>query len=148
MMDLTKKLQGINEKGEEKTYSLADFKGQKIVLYFYPKDNTPGCTTEACDFRDNYNRLLSKACVIGVSPDSILSHQKFQKSKELNFILLSDKDHSLAESCGAWGEKSFMGKKYMGIIRSTFILDEEGKIVKEWRNVTVKGHVEDVLKSL
>lgn len=141
-------LQGIDEKGTEKSYSLADFSGKKVILYFYPKDNTPGCTTEACDFRDNYNRLISKAVVIGVSPDSIASHQKFQTKKELNFILLSDPEHTLSEAFNAWGQKSFMGKKYMGIIRSTFILDEKGVVAKEWREVKVNGHVEDVLKSL
>ncbi|MDD4556622.1 MAG: thioredoxin-dependent thiol peroxidase [Alphaproteobacteria bacterium] len=141
-------LQGIDEKGIEKTYSLADFSGKKVVLYFYPKDSTPGCTTEACDFRDNYNRLTSKAVVIGVSPDTIASHQKFQTKKELNFILLSDPEHKLSEAFEAWGQKSFMGKKYMGIIRSTFILDEQGKVTKEWREVKVNGHVEDVLNNL
>lgn len=148
MTYLNIKLQGVDEKGIEKTYSLADFSGKKIVLYFYPKDNTPGCTTEACDFRDNYNRLTSKAVVIGVSPDNIASHQKFQTKKELNFILLSDPEHTLSEAFNAWGQKSFMGKKYMGIIRSTFILDEKGVVAKEWREVKVNGHVEDVLKSL
>ncbi|MFV0626434.1 MAG: thioredoxin-dependent thiol peroxidase [Alphaproteobacteria bacterium] len=148
MTYLNLKLQGIDDKGAEKTYSLADFSGKKVVLYFYPKDNTPGCTTEACNFRDNYNRLTSKAVVIGVSPDSIASHQKFQTKKELNFILLSDSEHKLSEEFKVWGLKSFLGKKYMGITRSTFILDEQGKIIKEWREVKVNGHVDDVLNSL
>ncbi len=142
------KLQGINEKAEEKEYSLADFKGKDIVLYFYPKDNTPGCTQEACDFRDNFNRLTSKAAVIGVSPDSIKSHVGFQAKHGLNFILLSDPDHKLAEVFGAWGEKSMYGKKYMGIIRSTFILDKDGEIKKEWKNVKVKGHVDEIVEYL
>ena len=142
------KLKGIAPDGQENEYSIADFKGQKVVVYFYPKDNTSGCTQEACDFRDNYNRLTSKATVIGVSPDSIQSHKKFQEKQGLNFILLSDSEHILSEKFGVWGEKSMYGKKYFGIIRSTFILDEDGKIVKEWRKVKVKGHVDEVLNAL
>ncbi len=142
------KLNGIDTDGTEKEFSLADFKGQKIILYFYPKDNTSGCTQEACNFRDNFNRLTSKATVIGVSPDSIKSHLKFKENHELNFILLSDPEHILSEAFGAWGEKSMYGRKYMGIIRSTFILDENGSIIKEWRKVKVKGHVDEVLNSL
>jgi len=142
------KLQGINEAGEEKQFSLADFKGKKVVLYFYPKDNTSGCTQEACDFRDNLNRILSKAVLIAVSPDSIKSHLKFKENHNLNFILLSDPEHTLSEIFGAWGEKSMYGRKYFGIIRSTFILDENGNIQQEWRKVKVKGHVDEVLSSL
>ncbi len=141
-------LKGIDENGEEKEYRLSDFSGKKVVLYFYPKDNTSGCTQEACDFRDNFNRLTTKATVIGVSPDSIKSHIKFKENQSLNFILLSDTEHKLAEEFGAWGEKSMYGKKYFGIIRSTFILNENGKIEKEWRKVKVKGHVEEVLAEL
>lgn len=142
------KLNGIDSEGNEHEYSLADFKGKKIVLYFYPKDNTSGCTQEACYFRDNFNRLTSVAVVIGVSPDSIKSHLKFKENHSLNFILLSDPEHILSEAFGAWGEKSMYGRKYMGIIRSTFILDENGTITKEWRKVKVKGHVDEVLSSL
>ncbi len=142
------KLQGIDSEGAEKEYSLADFNGRETVLYFYPKDNTPGCTQEACDFRDNYNRLSSKALVVGVSPDDIKSHIGFQKKHGLNFVLLSDPEHKLAEAFGVWGEKSMYGKKYFGINRSTFILDKDGKTRKEWRNVKVKGHIDEVLESL
>lgn len=142
------KLQGIDKDGIEKEFSLNEYKGKKVILYFYPKDNTSGCTQEACDFRDNYNRLTAKAEVIGVSPDSIKSHLKFQEKHGLNFTLLSDPEHKLAEIFGAWGEKSMYGKKYMGIIRSTFLLDENGEIIKEWKKVKVKGHVDDVLSSL
>lgn len=142
------KLQGIDANGAEQEYCLEDFKGKKVVLYFYPKDNTSGCTQEACDFRDNFNRLTSKAVVIGVSPDSIKSHINFQTKHGLNFILLSDPEHKLAEEFGAWGEKSMYGKKYMGIIRSTFIINEDGKIQKEWRKVKVKGHVDEVIETL
>ena len=148
MDKLNIELQGIDANGTEKTFSLNNFKGQKIILYFYPKDNTSGCTQEACDFRDNINRLTSKATVIGVSPDSINSHIKFQQKQSLNFILLSDFEHKLSEAFGAWGEKSLYGKKYMGIIRSTFILDKTGKIIKSWSKVKVKGHVEEVLTYL
>ena len=142
------KLQGINIDGIEKEYSLNDFKGQKVILYFYPKDNTSGCTQEACDFRDNINRLTSFATVIGVSPDSIKSHLKFKEKQSLNFILLSDPEHKLAEAFNVWVEKSMYGKKYMGIERSTFVLDENLNIVKEWRKVKVKGHVDEVIDYL
>ena len=142
------KLQGINIDGIEKEYSLNDFKGQKVILYFYPKDNTSGCTQEACDFRDNINRLTSFATVIGVSPDSIKSHLKFKEKQSLNFILLSDSEHKLAEAFNVWVEKSMYGRKYMGIERSTFVLDENLNIIKEWRKVKVKGHVDEVIDYL
>ena len=142
------KLQGIDVDGIEKEYSLNDFKGQKVILYFYPKDNTSGCTQEACDFRDNINRLTSFATVIGVSPDSIKSHLKFKEKQGLNFIVLSDAEHKLAEAFNVWVEKSMYGRKYMGIERSTFVLDENLNIIKEWRKVKLKGHVDDVIEFL
>ena len=142
------KLQGIDIDGIEKEYSLNDFKGQKVILYFYPKDNTSGCTQEACDFRDNINRLTSFATVIGVSPDSIKSHLKFKEKQDLNFILLSDPEHKLAEAFNVWTEKSMYGRKYMGIERSTFVLDENLNVIKEWRKVKVKGHVDEVIDYL
>ena len=142
------KLQGIDVDGIEKEYSLNDFKGQKVILYFYPKDNTSGCTQEACDFRDNINRLTNFATVIGVSPDSIKSHLKFKEKQGLNFILLSDPEHKLAEAFKVWVEKSMYGRKYMGIERSTFVLDENLNIIKEWRKVKVKGHVDEVIEFL
>ena len=142
------KLQGINIDGIEKEYSLNDFKGQKVILYFYPKDNTSGCTQEACDFRDNINRLTSFATVIGISPDSIKSHLKFKEKQSLNFILLSDPEHKLAEAFNVWVEKSMYGRKYMGIERSTFVLDENLNVIKEWRKVKVKGHVDEVIEYL
>ena len=138
------KLQGLDVEGKEKEFSLNDFKGQKVILYFYPKDNTSGCTQEACDFRDNINRLTRYATVIGVSPDSIKSHKSFKEKQSLNFILLSDPEHKLAEDFEVWKEKSMYGRKYMGIERSTFIIDKNGKIEKEWRKVKVKGHVDEV----
>ena len=140
------KLQGIDVDGIEKEYSLNDFKGQKVILYFYPKDNTSGCTQEACDFRDNINRLTSFATVIGVSTDSIKSHLKFKEKQSLNFILLSDPEHKLAEAFNVWVEKSMYGRKYMGIERSTFVLDENLNVIKEWRKVKVKGHVDEVIE--
>ena len=142
------KLQGIDIDGIEKEYSLNNFKGQKVILYFYPKDNTSGCTQEACDFRDNINRLTNFATVIGVSPDSIKSHLKFKEKQGLNFILLSDPEHKLAEAFNVWVEKSMYGRKYMGIERSTFVLDENLNIIKEWRKVKVKGHVDEVIEYL
>ena len=142
------KLQGIDIDSIEKEYSLNGFKGQKVILYFYPKDNTSGCTQEACDFRDNINRLTSFATVIGVSPDSIKSHLKFKEKQSLNFILLSDPEHKLAEAFNVWVEKSMYGRKYMGIERSTFVLDENLNIIKEWRKVKVKGHVDEVIDYL
>ena len=142
------KLQGLDVEGKEKEFSLNDFKGQRVILYFYPKDNTSGCTQEACDFRDNINRLTSYATVIGISPDSIKSHKSFKEKHSLNFILLSDPEHKLAEKFEVWKEKSMYGRKYMGIERSTFIIDKNGKIEKEWRKVKVKGHVDEVIEYL
>lgn len=139
------KLQGLDKDGNENEYTLADFKGQKVVLYFYPKDNTSGCTQEACDFRDNMSRITSSAAVIGVSPNDIKSHRKFKEKQDLNFLLFADTEHVLSEAFGVWKEKSMYGKKYMGIERSTFILDENGSIVHEWRKVKVNGHVDEVL---
>lgn len=142
-------LEGIDEEGKEKKFCLSDFKGKKVVLYFYPKDNTPGCTQEACDFRDNFNRLSSMGVVvIGVSPDSVESHKKFKAKHNLNFILLSDPSKEVGKLYGAYGEKKMYGKVTEGIIRSTFIIDEEQNIVKAWKNVKVNGHVDAVIKEL
>ncbi len=142
-------LEGIDEEGKEKKFCLSDFKGKKVVLYFYPKDNTPGCTQEACDFRDNFNRLSSiGVVVIGVSPDSVESHKKFKAKHNLNFILLSDPNKEVAKLYGAYGEKKMYGKVTEGIIRSTFIIDEDQNIVKAWKNVKVNGHVDAIIKEL
>ncbi len=142
------KFDGIDIDGNEKSFELKDFQADKIVLYFYPKDNTSGCTQEACDFRDNINRITKYATVVGVSPDSIKSHKSFKAKQDLNFVLLSDPEHVLAEQFGVWKEKSMYGRKYMGIERSTFVLDKSGNIEKEWRKVKVKGHVDDVINYL
>ncbi len=142
-------LRGIDEKGEEREFCLEDFRGSKLILYFYPKDDTPGCTTEACDFRDNLNTLAGMGYrVVGVSPDSVSSHKKFKEKYGLNFPLLSDPDKKVAQAYGAFGEKKMYGKVTKGIIRSTFLIDEEGRIKKAWYNVKAKGHVESLLKEL
>lgn len=131
------------------TTTLADFKGQNVVLYFYPKDMTPGCTQEACDFRDNFARIKkSKAVVLGVSKDSEELHQKFIKKYDLNFSLLADVDGKVCESYGVWKEKSMYGKKYMGIERTTFIIGADQKIKKIYPKVKVKGHVDQILEDL
>ena len=128
------------------TESLSDYRGQTVVLYFYPKDDTPGCTTEACNFRDDYSEIMAAgAVVLGVSPDSVKSHDKFKLKYELPFPLLSDPDHQVAELYGAWGEKKMFGRTYMGILRSTFVIDEQGIIVKVFPKVRPKVHSEEVL---
>lgn len=135
---------GINQHGEP--VKLTDYKGKKLVLYFYPKDSTPGCTAEACDLRDNYQQFIANGYeILGVSPDSAKSHVKFIEKYELPFSLLADEDHSIAESFGAWGEKSMYGKKYMGILRSTFVIDEKGKIEKVIERVNTKAHTQQLL---
>jgi peroxiredoxin Q/BCP len=129
--------------------TLSDYRGKQVVLYFYPKDDTPGCTTEACNFRDDYSEILAAgAVVLGVSPDSVQSHDKFKNKFELPFPLLSDPDHEIAELYGAWGEKKMFGKAYMGIIRSTFVIDRQGKIVKVFPKVRPKNHSQEVLAVL
>lgn len=132
-----------------KTVSLSDFRGKHVVLYFYPKDDTSGCTAEACDFRDNMNRLTShNVVVLGVSPDSPKSHDKFKLKYELNYDLISDESHEISLSYGVWVEKSMYGRKYMGIERSTFLIDPKGIITHEWRKVKVPGHVDAIMKVL
>ncbi|WP_042455006.1 thioredoxin-dependent thiol peroxidase [Neobacillus dielmonensis] len=125
---------------------LTDFKGKNVVLYFYPKDMTPGCTTEACDFRDKHEQFAElNAVILGISPDPVDRHQKFTEKYGLPFLLLADLEHQVAEAYGVWKLKKNFGKEYMGIERSTFIIDEQGKVVKVWRKVQVKGHVEEAL---
>jgi peroxiredoxin Q/BCP len=136
-----------NEAGE--TVKLSAFLGKYVVLYFYPKDDTPGCTTEACGFRDEHTALTrAGAVVLGVSPDPEARHQKFIAKYELPFQLLADIEHSVAEKYGAWGEKSLYGRKFMGIIRSTFLIDPKGKVAKVWPKVKAAGHAEEVLGAL
>ncbi len=126
--------------------SLKALKGKKVILYFYPKDDTPGCTTEACGFRDSLPDFSKiDAEIVGVSKDTVAKHDKFKAKHELNFILGSDEDGSVCEAYGTWVEKSMYGKKYMGIERATFLIDEKGVVQNVWRKVKVKGHVDAVL---
>lgn len=134
---------------EESTHGrrrLEDYRGKWVVLYFYPADETPGCTTEACDFRDALPGLDAE--VLGVSPDSLESHRSFQKNHGLPFPLIADEDHRLAEAYGAWGEKQNYGKTTIGLIRSTFLIDPEGRVAEAMRNVKATGHAERVGKRL
>lgn len=129
--------------------SLKDFIGKKIILYFYPKDNTPGCTIEACDFSEDYEKFSKKnAVIIGISPDSVKSHTNFIQKYNLKHILLSDSEKEISRIYGAWGIKKNYGKEYEGIIRSTFVIDEKGKIIKIYKNVKAKNHAQKVLEEL
>ena len=137
---------GINEKGEE--IRLSDYKGKKLVLYFYPKDNTPGCTAEACSLRDGKAVLQEKGFeIVGVSPDTVQSHQRFIAKKELNFTLLSDPEHRVAEAYGVWGEKKFMGRVSMGILRTTFVIGADGGIEKVFEKVRTADHFQQILEA-
>jgi len=127
---------------------LSDFRGRRVVLYFYPKDDTPGCTKEACSFRDNFSTLTEKGIkIIGVSMDDANSHKKFISKYELPFTLLTDADHAVAAAYGAYGEKQFMGKTYDGVLRKTFLIDESGKIKKVFDKVNVGEHADEVLQA-
>ena len=132
-----------------KTYALRDLRGKKVVLYFYPKDDTPGCTKEACSFRDNLSRVSSKgAIVLGVSKDDLESHAKFREKYSLSFPLLSDPEGKVLSAYGVWKEKNLYGKTFMGIERTTFVIDEGGRIQKVFPRVKVDGHVDEVLAAL
>ncbi|MGX6444672.1 thioredoxin-dependent thiol peroxidase [Neobacillus sp. K501] len=134
------------EANNGETIKLSNFKGKNVVLYFYPKDMTPGCTAQACDFRDQSQQFHDlNTVILGVSTDPVNRHEKFVEKYGLPFLLLADTDHGVAEEYGVWKLKKNFGKEYMGIERSTFIIDIEGKIAKEWRKVKVKGHVEEAL---
>ncbi|HET8635120.1 MAG TPA: thioredoxin-dependent thiol peroxidase [Gemmatimonadales bacterium] len=129
--------------------SLTSLRGAPVVLYFYPKDDTSGCTTEACEFRDAWSDVkASGAKLFGVSPDGVKSHQKFRDKFDLPFPLLADEDHAVAEAYGVWGEKSMYGRKYMGILRTTFIIDERGRIARVFEKVKPAGHADEVLSAL
>ncbi len=129
--------------------SLTDLKGKNVVIYFYPKDDTPGCTVQACGFRDSFKDIEKLgAIVLGVSPDSVASHEKFIKKFNLPFILLSDTDKKMCQDYGVWVEKSMYGKKYMGVTRTTFIINKEGKITKIFEKVKPEGHNEEVIDTL
>ena len=142
--DLAPDFTSTTQNGE--TLSLADLKGQRVILYFYPKDNTSGCTFEAKNLRDGKAALAEQGFkIIGVSPDSEKSHQNFCAKHELNFTLLADTDHSVATAYGVWGEKSMCGRKYMGIFRTTFVIDAEGRIEKVFKKVDTKNHYQQIL---
>jgi thioredoxin-dependent peroxiredoxin len=128
---------------------LSDLRGKQVVIYFYPKDDTPGCTTQACGIRDTYGEFQREgAVVLGISPDDERSHVKFKEKYELPFTLLADVDHSVSEDYGVWGEKSFAGKKYMGVSRSTFVVAEDGTVKRVMHNVKPDTHADDVLETL
>ena len=131
------------------TISLRELKGKPVVLYFYPKDDTPGCTTEACDFRDNWQAVQgSGAVVLGISPDRDTTHERFKQKYKIPFPRLADENHQVAEAYGAWGEKSMYGRKYRGILRNTYLIDREGRIAQVFEKVKPKGHARQVLDAL
>ena len=139
--------EGVDQDG--KTVKLTDFKGKKLILYFYPKDNTPGCTAEACNLNDHYETWLNRGYqVVGVSPDIAASHQKFIAKYGLKFTLLSDPEHRMMELYGAWGEKKMYGKPYMGVLRTTFVIDGEGMITEIFTSVDTKNHTFQIEKTL
>ena len=138
---------GLNQNGQE--ISLDDFKGKKVILYFYPKDNTSGCTAEACSLNENYDTLTAKGYeVIGVSPDSVASHQKFIAKYNLAFNLIADTEKTTLEAYGVWAEKSMYGRKYMGVLRTTFVINEEGTIIKVITKVNTKAAAEQLLTAM
>lgn len=139
--------EGVNQNGEK--ISLSDFEGKKLILYFYPKDNTPGCTAESCNLNDNYDEWLAKGFdVVGVSPDSEKSHLKFIDKYGFKFNLIADTEKEILLAYNAWGEKSMYGKKYMGVLRKTYVIDEEGVIVEIFEKVKTKDHTNQIIKAL
>ena len=130
------------------TVKLKNLRGKKVVLYFYPKDDTPGCTKEACSFRDAFSEFKRRGItILGVSPDKVSSHKKFSEKYKLPFTLLADTDHSIAEAYSSWGEKKFMGRTYLGVLRNTFLIDEQGKIKKILQKVKTEEHASEVLEA-
>ena len=150
MLEVGNKAPSFTLMGDDgKEYSLDDYKGKKVLLYFYPKDNTPGCTKEACSLRDWNSEIIKRGVTImGVSKDSVQSHNKFREKHDLNFILLSDPEKIVHMSYDAWGEKKLYGKISLGTIRKTFLIDEDGNIEKIWNKVSVATHGEDIVKYL
>ncbi len=136
-----------NLQGDDgKDYKLSDFLGNDVLIYFYPKDDTPGCTTEACEIRDNYKDMKKLGLVVlGISPDNTKSHNKFKEKYKLPFTLLSDTDHKVCELYGVWAKKKFMGREYMGVVRSSFLIDSKGKIKKIYEEVKPKEHAKEVI---
>ncbi|MBI3943016.1 MAG: thioredoxin-dependent thiol peroxidase [Chloroflexi bacterium] len=131
-----------------KKVRLSDYRGQVVVVYFYPKDDTPGCTKEACGFRDNFPHFTGAGVILGISPDSAQDHVKFKEKYNLPFTLLSDPDHAVTEKYGAWGEKNNYGKTYMGVLRTTVIVGADGKVMKIYEKVKPEGHAEEVLSAI
>jgi len=145
--DKAPSFEGLNQEG--KKISLSDFSGKKLILYFYPKDNTPGCTAESCNLNENYDAWLKKGFeVVGVSPDGVKSHQKFRDKFGLKFNLIADTEKEILQAYGAWGEKSMYGKKYMGVLRTTFIINEQGVIQEIFEKVETKDHTNQILKTI
>ncbi|VAW22622.1 Thiol peroxidase, Bcp-type [hydrothermal vent metagenome] len=138
---------GVNQNNE--IISLADFKGKRLILYFYPKDNTPGCTAESCNLNENYNMWLEKGYeVVGVSPDSVKSHRKFVDKFGLRFNLIADTEKEILQAYGAWGEKKMYGRAYMGVIRTTFVINEGGVIEEVFSKVNTKNHTQQIIETL
>lgn len=136
-----------DENGVER--KLADYRGQPVVLYFYPKDDTPGCTTEACNFRDDYSAYeQAGVTILGVSPDSVASHTKFKSKFDLPFTLLADEDHQVCDAYGVWGPKKFMGREYEGVLRTTYLIDQDGMVSRVFENVKPADHSKEVLEAL
>lgn len=149
VVQLNKKVPDFSAESTGGTFRLSDYKGKNVVLYFYPKDNTPGCTREGQDFRDNIAKFRrNKTVVVGVSRDSLASHEKFREKQEFPFELISDKDETLCKLFDVIREKNMYGKKGMGVERSTFLIDGNGKLRREWRKVKVDGHVDEVLEAV
>jgi peroxiredoxin Q/BCP len=145
--DIAPDFKGVNQNGEQ--ISLSDYSGKKVILYFYPKDSTPGCTSEACNLNDNYDMWLSKGYeVIGVSPDSVASHKKFAEKYNLNFNLIADTEKEILQQYGAWGEKNMFGKTKMGVLRTTFVINENGRIEDVFEKVKTKDHTNQILSTL
>ncbi|MFV0346115.1 MAG: thioredoxin-dependent thiol peroxidase [Bacteroidales bacterium] len=145
--DKAPNFKGVDEQGKE--VKLSDYKGEKLILYFYPKDNTPGCTAESCNLNDNYQMWQAKGYeVLGVSPDSVESHKKFKTKYNLGFRLIADTDKKILEAYGAWGEKNMYGKIVIGVIRKTYVIDEEGVITQIFGRVKTKEHTEQILKKI
>jgi peroxiredoxin Q/BCP len=138
---------GLNQKGE--LISLSSFSGKKLIMYFYPKDNTPGCTAESCNLNDNYAMWLSKGYeVVGISPDSIVSHKKFADKFHFGFNLIADTDTKILQAYGVWGEKSMYGRRYMGVLRTTFVINKDGIIEEIFDKVDTKNHTDQIIKAL
>ncbi|WP_299584420.1 thioredoxin-dependent thiol peroxidase [uncultured Sunxiuqinia sp.] len=145
--DAAPDFKGLNQNNE--TISLSDFKGKKLILYFYPKDNTPGCTAESCNLNDNYDAWIAKGYeVVGVSPDGVESHKKFADKFGFKFNLIADTEKEILQAYGVWGEKNMYGRKYMGVLRTTYVIDEQGIVEEVFQKVKTKDHTNQIIKAL